>query len=110
MMPCLSAMTMNMNFISSGRGSNSIRVRSPTFYSIRQYGIDAISCLYTNRSDRIIHYVGHGMHGNVASAIDIRDNSIVAIKISRGTHDERQGAEAEVAMLKNLRDKVSDTV
>lgn len=50
------------------------------------------------------------MHGNVASAIDIRDNSIVAIKISRGTHDERQGAEAEVAMLKNLRDKVSDTV
>ena len=37
------------------------------------------------------------MHGNVASAIDTRDNSIVAIKISRGTHDERQGAETEVA-------------
>ena len=50
------------------------------------------------------------MHGNVASAIDTRDNSIVAIKISRGTHDERQGAETEVAMLESLRRKAIDTV
>ena len=50
------------------------------------------------------------MHGNVASAIDTRDNSIVAIKISRGSSDERQGAEFEVQMLEGLLKKAGDTV
>ena len=74
------------------------------------FDTDSTLYFHDNNSDRIIHHVGQGMHGNVASAIDTRDNSIVAIKISRGSPDERQGAEFEVQMLKELLKKAGDAV
>lgn len=61
-------------------------------------------------TDKIIQLLGRGMHGNVASAVNTRDDTIVALKVSRGTAEERQGTAFEVLMLKDLQRRAGDTV
>ena len=60
--------------------------------------------------DKVLRLLGQGMHGNVVSAVDLRDDAIVALKVCRGTPTERWGAALEVEMLKHLQKRAGNAV
>lgn len=99
-----SAGTTTMTFIGSRRGSKLVLVRRYSFIVLCQLLIMPIHV------DKVLRLLGQGMHGNVVSAVDLRDDGIVALKVCRGTPTERWGATLEVEMLKHLQKRAGNSV